>query len=175
MADRRSRRGFVAAGRLGLASLVGGCAIGLGSVSTPKPDFTVQNVTGSTAVVRFDLGVQSSTEAGLIERTRGSDLRLESGQTMGHSPARSRITDMRRLAGETSGSLLWQVEIRVLGSSWEEPLVNWFELRDGGPTTLSLHTGFDDETGERTVVMKGAGRLIEAIPQQHWPRTDGSD
>lgn len=166
------RRAFISAGLAGLAMLAGGCVIGGGYEPGPEMDFTIQNVTGSTAVVRFDLGVQSSTEAGLVERVRGAELRIETGTTLGHSPSRSTVFEMRLQAGEASGALVWQVEVRVLGSSWEEPLVNWFELRDRGPVKLSLMGGIDDETGERTVFMKAAGQYVNPIPREHWPEAD---
>lgn len=166
------QRAFLAAGLAGLAMLAGGCTLGGGYEPGPAMDFTIENVTGSTVVVRFDLGVQSSTDAGLIERVRGSDLRIETGRTIGHSPSRSRGFEMERRARDESGALVWQVEVRALGSSWEEPRVNWFELRDRGPVKLSLMGGIDDETGERTVFMKAAGQYVNPIPREHWPEAD---
>lgn len=164
-----TRRAFIGAGLLAIAAGAGGCAFGGGNKPGPEVDFTIQNLSGSTAVVRFDLGIQSSTETGLIERVRGAEVQIERGKTLWHSPDRGNRSDLRRRVRESSGALVWQVEVRVLGSSWEEPIVNWFELRESGPTKLSLHGGISDQTGEQTIHLRADGQFVSPIPNEHWP------
>lgn len=164
-----SRRRFVAAGMLAMVGLAGGCAIGGGYEPGPEMDFTIKNLTGSPVVLRFDRGLQSSTGPELIERVKGADIQVASGQTMGYNPAPSETRAMRRDAQERSAMLVWQVQVRQFGASWEEPGIRWFEVRDTTPVELTLVTGIEDETGERVVQMRAKGGTVMPIPREHWP------
>ena len=65
--------------------------------------------------------------------------------------------------------LVWQVQVRQFGASWEEPGIRWFEVRDTTPVELTLVTGIEDETGERVVQMRAKGGTVMPIPREYWP------
>lgn len=164
-----SRRSFVATGLLAMASLAGGCVIGGGSGASPEVDFTIKNLTGSPVVLRFDLGLQSSTRAEIIERITGVDIPVASGQSTGYSTSLSKIQELRQKATQNSATVVWQIEVRQLGASWEEPRIRWFEVRDTLPIELTIVTGIEDESGERTVQMRAKGGTVTPIPPEYWP------
>ncbi len=171
------RRAFISAGLAGLAILAGGCAIGGGYEPGPEMDFTIRNQAGSTAVLRFDLGVQSSTEAGLTERVRGAEITVDSGKSLGYSPDERVRRGLERAAAESGGIVIWQAQVRLLGVSWEQPAVEWYEIRGSTPMTITLRAAIDEQTGSRTVHLEASGGEAIRIPREFWPdpvRADAS-
>jgi len=65
----------------------------------------------------------------------------------------------------------------LLGVSWEQPAVEWYEIRGSTPMTITLRAAIDEQTGSRTVHVEATGGEAIRIPREFWPdpvRADAS-